>query len=191
MTQKKSINFGFRGWMLIFYSLIANLTYVVFNNYPMNILSQTGFYPDATSMSTYYLLGSILAIIVQLILSNRIGKIKSVWGLSIILGLVNIIFSVLIITLNPANATIWLIVYGFAAFVATTQAIFTIGIVVGQWFPRRIGTAMGVSTLAFPIAMGIAGYGFAAPFFAKFGAANRTEAVATALKGDALSQNRT
>ena len=75
MEQKKSIGFGFRGWMLILYQLIAFLTFGVFTNYPMNILAQTGFYPDATTMSTYYLVGSIVAIVVQFILSNNVGKI--------------------------------------------------------------------------------------------------------------------
>jgi len=75
MEQKKSVNFGFRGWMLILYELIAFLVMICFTNYPLNILAQTGFYPDAGTMSTVMMIGSLLAIVVQFILSSRVGKI--------------------------------------------------------------------------------------------------------------------
>ena len=39
MNQKKTVNFGFRGWMLIIYQAIAFVTYQVFTNYPLNILA--------------------------------------------------------------------------------------------------------------------------------------------------------
>ena len=38
-TQKKSMGFGFYGWMLIIFQAGAFFTQVVFTNYPMNILA--------------------------------------------------------------------------------------------------------------------------------------------------------
>ena len=39
MEKKSNINFGFRGWMLIIYQFLAFFTFIVFTNFPMNILA--------------------------------------------------------------------------------------------------------------------------------------------------------
>lgn len=39
MEQKKSINIGFRGWMLVLWLATAFLAYTVIGNYPLNILA--------------------------------------------------------------------------------------------------------------------------------------------------------
>jgi MFS family permease len=45
----------------------------------------------------------------------------------------------------------------------------TLGLLVGQWFPTRKGTVMGIATLAFPIANGLLGP-FAGSVFGPIGA---------------------
>lgn len=37
--QKKSVNFGFRGWMLLVYQFIAYIAMTAYTNYPLNILA--------------------------------------------------------------------------------------------------------------------------------------------------------
>ena len=64
MTQKKSINIGFRGWMLVIYQGIAFLAYTVFSNYPLNILAE--FYGGAQKLSTIYTVCTIIGVLLQL-----------------------------------------------------------------------------------------------------------------------------
>ena len=175
MEKKKTINFGFRGWMLILYQAIAFMTYCAFTNYPMNILSQSGFYPQSSQMSTYYLIGSIACIVVQFILSKIVGKIKSIKKVSVGFGIASIALAILINVVSPASTTIWLILFGLLTFSTQMYATYAIGILCGQWFPRRKGTVMGVATIAFPLTMAVIGYCFAEPFFGRFGARMGTE----------------
>ena len=41
MEQKKVRGFGFRGWMLFVYQFLAYIAFVVFTNWPMNVLGST------------------------------------------------------------------------------------------------------------------------------------------------------
>ncbi len=170
MEQKKVRGFGFRGWILILYQAIAIFTFTVFTNYPMNILSNTGFYPNASTMSLYYTLGALAGIVVQFILARSAGKIKNVKWLGVILGAASIILGLLIMLIPPSSATIWLICLGLESCIATLYFSYALGILVGQWFPRRKGTVMGIATIAFPVGNAMVGFGFAEPFFARFGA---------------------
>lgn len=167
MQQKKSINLGFRGWMLVLYQAIAFVTYQVFTNYPLNILSEM--YGDAETVSAVYTVGAIVGIIVQLFLANQIGKVKSVKTLSAVLGAIALILSFLVMVV-PAGAG-WYIVYGLANVFTVIYATFTIGVIVGQWFPTRKGTIMGIATFAFPIANGLIGF-FASAVFPENAAPN-------------------
>ena len=81
MGQKQSYNIGFRGWMLLIYQFIAFFTFIVFTNYPMNILADL--FGGAQKISTLYTVATLLAIIIQLILSRYIGKIKSIKNVGI------------------------------------------------------------------------------------------------------------
>ena len=67
--------------------------------------------------------------------------------------------------LLPAGP-IWMLCYAVENVVSVLYATFSIGILVGQWFPTRKGTIMGIATFAFPIANGLIGP-FAASVFAK------------------------
>ena len=76
MQQKKTISFGFRGWMLIIYQAIAFLSFMVFTNYPMNILADM--YGGAQKISTVYTVSILIGIIAQIFIARFIGKIKNV-----------------------------------------------------------------------------------------------------------------
>ena len=155
MQQKKTVNFGFRGWMLVIYQAIAFLSFMVFTNYPMNILADM--YGGAQKLSMIYTISIVVGIIAQIIIARFIGKIKNVKKVSIILGIVSFVLAFGVVLIPPAAQGLWQICYGLETFFVVLYSTFTIGVLVGQWFPRRKGTVMGIATFAFPIANGLVG----------------------------------
>jgi MFS transporter, OFA family, oxalate/formate antiporter len=155
MPQKKTMNFGFRGWMLIIYQAIAFLSFLVFTNYPMNVLADM--YGGAQKLSMIYTISLVIGIIAQLILARFVGKIKNVKRVSIILGFVSLLLALGVVLISPAAQVLWQLCYGLEVFFVVLYSTFSIGILVGQWFPRRKGTVMGIATFAFPIANGLLG----------------------------------
>lgn len=151
--KKKSINFGFRGWMLIIYQAIAFVTYQVFTNYPLNILADM--YGGAQVLSKVYSICAICGIIVQLVLAGFIFKIKNIKMFGSILGAITLLLGLGIMVL-PAGP-VWMVCYAAENVISVLYATFSIGILVGQWFPTRKGTIMGIATFAFPIANGLIG----------------------------------
>lgn len=155
MEQKKSINLGFRGWMLVAYQAIAFVTYQAFTNYPLNILAD--FYGGAQRVSMIYSICGIVGILIQLALGGVLGKLKSIKNFSIILGAITLVLGFGIMTIPPSNLGLWSVFYGLEIIISMMYATFTVSIVVGQWFPTRKGTIMGIATCAFPIANGLLG----------------------------------
>ncbi len=151
MEKKKSNGIGWRGWMLVIYQFTAMLSYVVFNNYPMNALAGSGLYGGQRTVSTVSSIGIIIGIIAQIFLAGKIGKIKSVKRLSIGMGIVTMVLCFLVMIIPPSSQTLWLVVYFLSSIIILVWATFTIGILIGQWFPRRKGTIMGIVTISFPI----------------------------------------
>ena len=170
--QKKNINFGFRGWMLIIYQFIAFLTFVAFTNWPMNALADM--YGGQQTVSMIYTIAQVLGIATQLILSRNIGKVKNIKVLGIILGVISMVFALGVMLIQPAMLTLWFVAYFLECFVVTIWCTFTIGILVGQWFPRRKGTVMGIVTFAFPIGNALVS-AFAASVFAKMDTLGRPD----------------
>jgi len=178
-TGKKSIGFGTRGWLLIVYQFVAFVAYTIFTNYPLNILSDqyNPMVDTATSnqqVAMLYTGGAIVGIIVQLIVSSFVGKMKSIKNFGIILGLISIILgfciSLIPMNINGNPNTLWAVCYFLINVIVTMWATFAIGILVGQWFPTRKGTVMGIATISFPVANAVIGL-FAAKVFSTAGAA--------------------
>jgi MFS family permease len=155
MQRKKTMNFGFRGWMLIIYQAIAFLSFMVFTNYPMNILADM--YGGAQKISMIYTISIVVGIVAQIVIARFIGKIKNVKKVSIILGIVSLVLALGVVFISPAAQGLWQLCYGLETFFVVLYSTFTIGVLVGQWFPRRKGTVMGIATFAFPIANGLIG----------------------------------
>lgn len=149
MQQKKSISFGFRGWMLLIYQALAFLTFICFTNYPLNILADL--FGGAQVVSTMYTIPMLLGVVIQLILSRYIGKIKNVKRLGIIFGIISLVFALGIMLVPPSQTALWRVCYFLECLFVTLWCTFFVGILVGQWFPRRKGTVMGIATFAFPI----------------------------------------
>jgi len=176
MQQKKSINFGFRGWMLILFQAIAFATFQAATNYPLNIMNSMfdGFAGSVGGgqqlLAMIYTIAAVVAIIIQLIVSSKVGRVKSMKTVAMVLGGISLVLLLLMMILNPFSATVpWLICYGIVNVTSVMYATFAIGILIGQWFPTRKGTVMGIATFAFPIANGLIGafagsiFGGAAP----------------------------
>ncbi len=152
--QTKVRGFGFRGWMLFIYQFLAYIAMVAFTNWPMNVLGSTISGAAGQSenfVANIYTAGYIVGVIIQLILSRSIGKLKSVKRFAAILGVIAMAFCCSITFINPFTSTwIWIICFFFTCVFIAMWCTFSIGILVGQWFPRRKGTFMGLVTIAFP-----------------------------------------
>lgn len=164
MKQTKRINIGFRGWMLVLWLATAFLAYVVIGNYPLNILADL--YGGAQKLSAIYTAASIVGIVIQLAVSGSIGRLKSIRTVSLILGLLSILSLIGIMLVPMSSPAVWQVVYGVGTVISVMYGTFAISILVGQWFPTRKGTIMGIATLAFPIVQGMLGP-FAARVFSK------------------------
>ena len=164
--QKKPIGFGFRGWMLILYQAIAYITFQVFTQYPLNILAD--FYGGAQLVSSIYSTCAIIGIVIQIILVSLIAKMKSIKAFGSILGIISIVLAFLVMTMFPGP--VWYGAYALINIVSVLYSTLALGLLVGQWFPTRKGTVMGIATLAFPIANGLLGP-FATSVFAPLGMA--------------------
>lgn len=152
MQQKKSINLGFRGWMLVIFQAIAFFTYQIFTNWPLNILADL--YGGAQTISLLLTAGTLVGIALQLILSRFIGRVKSVKRMGIGFGIVSLLLGLAVMLIPNTQLTLWYVCYFLVNVTVTIYALFCLGILVGQWFPRRKGTVMGIATFAFPLTNG-------------------------------------
>ena len=148
--------FGARGWILMIYQFLAYIAFVCFTNWPMNAL---GSYYDPVNgtqgVAKIYTIAAVLGVVIQVIASPFIGKIKSIYRLSIVMGIISIVASFGVMMCTPG--TLWNISYFVACLFVIIWSTFIIGILIGQWFPRRKGTVMGLVTCAFPVGNALMG----------------------------------
>lgn len=156
MGALKNVNFGVRGWILLIYQFLAFVAFTVFTNYPMNMLADL--YGGGELLPKLYTAGAVVAIIFQLILSQFIGKI-SIKKFSSGLGALALIFCLIISVMNPftCNLKVWQACYFITCFLVPMWATFSVSTLVGQWFPTKKGSFMGIATIAFPIVNGLMG----------------------------------
>ena len=147
---KKSYNLGFRGWILVIYQAVAFFAQTMFKNYPLNYLS--GYFGGSQTISLLCTVAMLVGVAVQLLCAKRIGRVKNMKRLGLILGIVSMAFGLGVMAIPPKNLVVWQIFYFLTCTIVTVWATFPLGILVGQWFPRRKGTVMGIATFAFPIA---------------------------------------
>lgn len=159
MNTLKSLNFGVKGWILLAYQFVGFVAYTVFTNFPMNMLADM--FGGAQKLSSLYTTGAVVAIIIQLILSAFIGRIKSIKWVGAIFGIITMIFALCIMVINPlidpSLMGAWQGCYLVICIFAPMWGTFSISTLVGQWFPTKKGTFMGVATIAFPIVNGLMG----------------------------------
>lgn len=153
MEEKKGRGYGLRGWLLIIWIATAFLAYMVIGNYPLNMLSDM--YGGQQKLSMIYTVASIIGIIIQIIASGKIGKMKSIKTFGVTMGVLSILTLIGIMFL-PAGP-VWLLVYALGTVLSMMYGTFALSILVGQWFPTKKGGVMGISTMAFPLGNGVMG----------------------------------
>ena len=162
MEQNKIKGYGGRGWLLIIWIATAFLAYIAIGNYPLNILSD--FYGGQQTLSAIYTVASVIGVILQLVASGYIGKMKSVKNFGVIMGVLSILALLGIMFIPgagfpgapaPAMQKVWQIVYALGTVLSVMYGTFALSILVGQWFPTRKGSVMGIATFAFPIGNGV------------------------------------
>lgn len=156
MNTLKSLSFGGKGWLLMAYQFLAYVGFTVFTNWPMNILADL--YGGAAKLSTLYTIGILIAIVVQLILASFIGKIKSMKMFGCVIGIISLLFSFLLMVIPPTMLGAWQACYFIVCIFVPMWATYSVNVLVGQWFPTKKGTFMGIATLAFPIVNGMQGF---------------------------------
>ncbi|MBQ9030498.1 MAG: MFS transporter [Parasporobacterium sp.] len=155
MQQKKSIGFGFRGWILIIVCFFGFMMFQVFTNYPLNILAD--FYGGAQRVAMLLTIGTFIGVVLQIIISAFIGKFKSIKGITAIVGLIGLICCIGVATIPFTSLGLWSAAYLICNITVTMYALFFLSILAGQWFPRRKGTVMGIATIAYPVFNGVIG----------------------------------
>ena len=148
--------YGFRGWMLILYQALAYVGYTMLNSYATNIFGQ--FYPAGTTGITFLaMIASLLGwICTYFIISPRIGKIRNQKLASMLFGIVALVLGALMLIITPFTATgginyLWCVIYVLVQIVAPIWANTMTTIMIGNWFPRKKGTVMGIVTIAYPV----------------------------------------
>ncbi|MBR3244497.1 MAG: hypothetical protein IKF90_17705 [Parasporobacterium sp.] len=123
MEQKKVRGFGFRGWMLFVYQFLAYIAFVVFTNWPMNVLGSTistSLGQNESFIATVYTVAMVIGIVIQLILSRNIGKFKSIKNLASVLGIVSMVLAIVETLINPFTSPLaFTIVYFFECLIVT------------------------------------------------------------------------
>ena len=126
METKKSIGFGFRGWLLIIVLFFGFMMFQVFTNYPLNILAD--FYGGAEKVAMLMTIGTGIGIVLQIVISNFIGKIKSIKKLTAGIGLVAVVAAFGVARIPFVQQTVWSVVYLIENVVVTMYALFFLSI---------------------------------------------------------------
>ncbi|MCD8045772.1 MAG: MFS transporter [Clostridiales bacterium] len=163
MNQSKPKGFGTRGVILIIVLFLGFFSFQTFTNYPLNILADL--YGGSTTVAMIMSAGTFVGIVIQLILSRFIGRIKSIKKVASIFGVIAIVCAWIEAALPFYLTSVWYVVYFIVNLTITIYALFFMSIIAGQWFPRRKGTIMGISTIAYPFCNGVIGF-FASSVFA-------------------------
>ena len=155
MKTLKSMNFGVFGWILLIYQFIAYVAQTSFAGWPLNFMADM--YGGAALVSGLYTAGVIVVLIIQLVMSKFVAKIKSVRKLGCIAGVATVVFSLIMMVTPPTLLGLWLVAYFLVIVCGLTWSLNLVNLLVGQWFPTKKGTFMGIATLAFPIMNGMQG----------------------------------
>lgn len=167
MNQNQRLGFGARGWMLMIYQILAYAAYTAFTNFPQNILNS--FYGGTTRLTALNMVGGIFGyLITYFVVAPRIGKIKSVKRTGLLIGVVALIVCAAMCLTTPKNAGLWGLFFVLTLITMQLWGCFFVTLLIGNWFPRRKGTVMGIVTMAFPIVTGICLSLFAQKFFGMY-----------------------
>lgn len=168
MEKQQRLGFGGRGTILMVYQMLAYAGYTAFTNFPQNVLSD--FYGGTTRLTLMNLIGSLLGyVITYFVISPRLGKMKSVKRVGMCIGVVALVFCALICVVPPTQPVLWQILFVLVLITTQLWGCFFVTLLIGNWFPRRKGTVMGIVTMSFPIVTGICLGLFYSTYYGKVG----------------------
>ena len=168
MQQKQSLSFGPRGNLVLIYQFLAYCGYCAFTNFPQNVMSE--YYGGTTVTTLMNLIGSLVGyLITYFVVAPRIMKIKNVKVTGIIVGLVSMAFCAALTFTPPTKPTLWCVFFVLVLITTQLWACFFSTMLIGNWFPRRKGTVMGIVTMAFPVVTGVGLSLFYAQYYTNFG----------------------
>lgn len=168
MEKQKSVGFGTRGTILIIYQMLAYVTYCAFTNYPQNVLSE--FYGGMQHLTFLTMIAGLAVFVIQyFFIAPNVGKIKSFKKMIIVLAPVNFLFILGIMLFGPDRGFLWDVSFTAVSILTQLYVTFCGGMLIGNWFPRRKGTVMGIVTMTFPIVTGILLGAFTASFYRSVG----------------------
>ncbi len=156
MNQSQAKGFGTRGVLLIVVLFLGFFMFQVFTNYPLNILAD--FYGGSQTVAMLLTIGTLAGVVTQIILSRFVGHIKSIKKVASIFGIIAIICAWLVAAIPFYMTGLWYVFYLGVNYTVTLYALFFMSIIAGQWFPRRKGTIMGISTIAYPVCNAVIGF---------------------------------
>lgn len=170
--NRKNIGFGRIGTLVLVFQFLAYVGYCSFTNYPQNVMSQ--FYGGTQVTTLMNLIGSLVGYLISyFVIAPRIGRVKSVRMLAAVVGLVSMALCAAVVFIPPTAPVLWCI--AFVLVLIVTQIWISFGsIIIGNWFPRRKGTVMGIVTMAFPLITGLCLGLFYSVWYGTFGAAMAT-----------------
>ena len=82
--QKKSIGFGFRGWIVLIYQFLAFVMHVSLNNFGQNVMANVNANVrgwNATLVPTVYTIVCVVSVIIQFIFGKILSVIPSLFAL--------------------------------------------------------------------------------------------------------------
>jgi len=156
MNQSQVKGFGSRGIILIVVLFLGFFMFQTFTNYPLNILAD--FYGGSTTVAMLLTIGTLAGVVTQIILSRFVGNIKSIKRVASIFGIIAVICAWLVAAIPFYMTGVWYVAYFVVNYTVTMYALFFMSIIAGQWFPRRKGTIMGISTIAYPVCNAVIGF---------------------------------
>lgn len=165
MENTKVKGFGARGWLLILVLFTSFMMFQVFTNFPLNILADC--YGGDTAVAPIMSIGTFIGIVLQIIISTFIGRIKSIKRVAAVVGAIALVAAIIVAACpiemrqDGPEVTVpylWYAAYLVVNVCSTMYALFFLSIIAGQWFPTRKGTIMGISTIAYPVCNGVIGF---------------------------------
>lgn len=152
--QHKNIGFGTKGTLLLVYQMLAYTGYCAFTNFPQNVMSEH--YGGTTTATLMNLIGSLIGyLITYCVVAPRIGRIKSIKRVGMYLGVIALACCASAALIPPSHIELWCLCFILVLITTQLWACFFTTMLIGNWFPTRKGTVMGIVTISFPIVTGI------------------------------------
>lgn len=152
--NNKRMGYGSRGWVLIVQMFLSFFACFAIAN-AVNIIapfkSATAGW-DATFITSCYTIGGVITFALQMLINKTVARRSAKKGAL----LFSIIFIAAVIIMGlSTNQWMFAILFIIMKIAADMWCLIENGILVGQWFPRRKGIIMGVTTFGIPLASGM------------------------------------